>query len=512
VTSRDVVRRVDQDGILLAAAADKVVDVLVDERRVWSFWTLRDTETTPAGSLRLAPWPGPLQRFLDGRARITVRETVSRTVIFDERVSFGSGTGEIAIVGRKGEPLSLDKDGRLSATFDVRDAGHTGPLLDAIEEVLSLLHDLGVEAFPAYGTLLGAVREGQFLGHDSDADLGYVSTETTPVDVVRESFRLQREIEERGYDTHRYSGAAFKVDVVEGDGVVRGLDVFGGFFDSDRLYLMGEVGQRFEREWIFPLGTCTLAGRELPAPAAPQKLLEAMYGPGWRVPDPAFKFEKDPRTQERLNGWFRGTQVDLRRWDRLYSSRRHTLPRRQPSTLAVDAHRELPADVHVLDVGAGRGRDAWYLAREGRRVTAYDYLPHAATAVRDAAVRDGLPLDVRRLNFLELRSVLGEGARAARQPGPHAILAVHALDATYAPGRDGLMRFARMTLRGGGRLYANFWTGRKHDLSRVWPISLAEVEKLVRGHGGSIVHASESVVPRADSGERALGQVVAEWA
>ena len=37
----------------------------------------------------------------------------------------------------------------------------------------------GVEAFLAYGTLLGAVREGRLLGHDSDADLGYVSRHTT---------------------------------------------------------------------------------------------------------------------------------------------------------------------------------------------------------------------------------------------------------------------------------------------------------------------------------------------
>ena len=80
----------------------------------------------------------------------------------------------------------------------------------------------------AYGTLLGAVREKRFLGHDSDADLAYVSEFSNPCDVVRESFRLQRVIHERGFRTYRYSGAAFRVDVVEGDGVVRGLDVFGG--------------------------------------------------------------------------------------------------------------------------------------------------------------------------------------------------------------------------------------------------------------------------------------------
>jgi len=515
VRSQDAVL-VDEDGVLLRVTEDKVVDVLVDDRRVWSFWTVRDTvchASAEAGEeQRLAPWPRPLRRFLDGRARITVRETVSERVLFDAEVGFGSSTSPIAIVGRHGEPLSLDKDGRLSATFDVRDPSQTGPLLDAIEEVIEVLGQLGVEAFPAYGTLLGAVREGNLLGHDSDADLGYVSRETTPVDVIRESFRLQRGIGERGYRTHRYSGAAFKVEVAEGDGVVRGLDVFGGFFDDGRLYLMGEVGQEFRQEWIFPLGTCTLADRTLPAPAVPEKLLEAMYGAGWRVPDPAFKFEKDPHTQAQLNGWFRGTQVDLRRWDRLYSSRRRKLPRGRASELAMLAHRELPAEVHVLDVGTGRGRDAWFLARKGRTVTGYDYLPHAATAVIEEAAAKGLPLDVRRLNLLELRSVLGEGARAAHQTGPRAILASHMLDATYAVGRQGFMRFARMALRGGGRLYAEFWTSKTTDVRQLWPIPVAEVADLITANGGSILHATDTVRTLSSGVDVGVGRVVAQWA
>ena len=97
-----------------------------------------------------------------------------------------------------------------------------------------------------------------------------------------------------GYAISRYSGAAFKVDVVEGDGSVRGLDVFGGFLADGYLHLMGEIRTPFEREWIFPLGTTTLEGRELPAPADTDEFLTATYGPSWRVPDPAYKFGTPP--------------------------------------------------------------------------------------------------------------------------------------------------------------------------------------------------------------------------
>ena len=85
--------------------------------------------------------------------------------------------------------------------------------------------------------------------------------------------------------------------------------MFGGFLMDGRLYLMGEIGDLFEESWIFPLATTTLEGRTFPAPADPDRLLTAMYGASWRVPDPAFHFEPPATTVRRLNGWFRGLRV-----------------------------------------------------------------------------------------------------------------------------------------------------------------------------------------------------------
>ena len=99
------------------------------------------------------------------------------------------------------------------------------------------------------------------------------------------------------------------MDVDEGDGVVRGLDVFGGFLMDGHLHLMGEIREPFEESWIFPLGTTTLEGRTFPAPADPDRLLTATYGASWRMPDPAFNFAPPATTVRRLNGWFRGLRV-----------------------------------------------------------------------------------------------------------------------------------------------------------------------------------------------------------
>ncbi|MCW2758178.1 MAG: Methyltransferase type 11 [Nocardioidaceae bacterium] len=514
----------DDTGITLAADDEVILDVLFDGRRIWSFWVLRDSEPARGGQRRIA-WPESMRKFLDGETQLSVVEHLSGRVLHDEERRFGTGTERIAVVNEEGNPLGIDKSGRMAQTFDTRSSEHVAPLLDAIEEVLGALKEAGIEAFPAYGTLLGAVREQHLIGHDSDADLGYVSRHDLPYDVISESFAIQRRLAAQGYTITRYSGAAFKVDVVEGDGSVRGLDVFGGFLTNgisgspgrgersearsgvNTLYLMGEVGAPFREEWIFPLGTCELEGRTLPAPADPDKMLAAMYGAGWRTPDPAFHFETPPSTWRRLNGWFRGTRVHRDAWERRYSTKRTKLPGAEPSTLARFVVEQEGVPAHLVDVGAGRGGDALWFARQGARVVGYDYVPSASTAVQRVADDERLPLAVRRLNLLEWRSTFGEAARLAQVPGPRTLVARHLADATNKVGRDSLWRFASMALRDGGRLYLEFWTG-GGDAGlgeRALPVALVR-EELTR-YGATIVLTDEST----GRGGRSTGRLVATW-
>ncbi len=450
--------------------ADDVLDVCFDGRRIWSFWLLRDSVAEGGGRLaqrtarRTAEWPSALRGFLDGATRLSLVAHVAGATLYDEEVRLGSArldehSGRIAVVNAEGKPLGLDKSNRLSQTFDTRDAAQVAPLLDSIEEVLGAIEEAGIEAFPAYGTLLGAVRGGKLIGHDSDADLGYVSRHTHPVDVVRESLALQRRIVALGYSTHRYSGIAFKVDVTEGDGAKRGLDVFGGFIkpgepgEPDMLYLMGEIGVPFEREWIFPLGTTTLEGRTLPAPADPERLLEATYGPGWRVPDPAYHFTTPRTTVRRLDGWFRGHRTGRDEWERRWSKKRRAVPKGFPSELARLVVETEGVPAQLVDVGAGRAGDSLWLARQGARVTALDFVPWASEAVQAVAAEEGLDLEVRLLNLNSLRSWLATGSRLAHTPGPRAILCRHLVDEVTARAREATWRFADMALREGGRLY-----------------------------------------------------------
>ncbi len=380
---------VDDAGVRAKGAQEVILDVLFDGRRIWSFHLHRDG-VRHGGDTYLAEWPPALRRFLDGVTQLSVVEHVDQRVVYDEEVRLGTGTERIAVVNERGLPLGIDKSLRLAQTFDTRSAEHVAPLLDSIEEVLGALKKAGIDAFPAYGTLLGAVRGGKLIGHDSDADLGYVSEHTHPVDVVRESFHIQRALAEMGYPITRYSGAAFKVDVEEGDGSVRGLDVFGGFLMNHHLYLMGEIGTPFKRTWIFPLGTTTLEGRELPAPANTDEFLTATYGPSWRVPDPAYVFETPESTHRRLNGWFRGTRVNREKWDRTYSGPGSQDQPLQHSDFVEWVHQQAKGRLpFVVDVGSGRGADALWLAERGSRVVGLDYVARASRKAAKVAAEQG---------------------------------------------------------------------------------------------------------------------------
>jgi hypothetical protein len=499
---------------LLVTGRDRAVDALFDGRRIWSFWARRDTV---GRVVRRVAWPEVMRPHLRGTTTVTLREHVSDRVLWEGDLTFGEPAEQarrVEFVNKRGLPISLDKSNRFSPTFSVRTQADLDPLLDAMDAVLGALTEQGVAAFPAYGTLLGAVREGQFLGHDSDADLGYVSRYSDPVDVVRESFRLQRAVADRGMETYRYSGAAFRVRVEEGDGIPRGLDVFGGFLDAGRLYLMGEVGTDYEAEWIHPLGTCELAGRTFPAPARPEKLLEAMYGPSWRVPDPAYQFETSERTKSQLNQWFRGSAFQRREWERQLSlARNRSLPKKGSDLARLVTRREDPA-THLIDVGAGRGADALWWARRGRRATAYEFAAVGPRRAARLAEKADVALDVRALNLTEWRSVLSEGARVARLPGPRAVVARHVVDATDEFGRQSLGRFASMALRGGGRLYLEFWTGAGEpdpDLM-LKPLSVDRVQRLVTEHGGTILSVRQ-LDPGAGNDARSfgVGRLVAQW-
>ncbi len=363
--------------------------------------------------------------------------------------------------------------------------------MDALERVLEdLTGACGLDAYLMYGCLLGAVRDGHMIGHDSDADVAYLSRHHHPFDVIRECTAATRRMRSRGWQVVRMSGANFKVWVPLPDGRRCGIDVFGSFHVGDRFHVTGSLTGRLDRSALVPFGTVTLEGREIVAPARPEEVLAFTYGPGWRVPDPAFHFDHDPVDVRRMDAWFRSTRRRLRFWHDFYKSPDAARVPTEPSLFArwvVERLRERGgAPARVLDLGAGTGRDAAYFAAEGHRVTAFDFTTLGMR--RTKRLRANSRVTTRWLNFEDLRSVLVTGARMAHQDGSREVYARGLLDTLGPSARGNLWRFASMVQRRGGETFVEFRTPRsRHEPSFFGPHRRTYVEpdhRLPRDRGG----------------------------
>lgn len=481
---------VSEDGVCFPEPPAAPVDVLVDGQRVWSFKPARDASARDGSAV--VAWPDVLRRFLNGRAEVTVCDHETGETYFRQEVGLGDSDDRIRVVDANGHPLAVDKGGRLQRTFSDTDDSMREFIMDAVEKVL---HDLretcGLEAFLSYGCLLGAVRDGHMIGHDSDADLSFLSRHTHPFDIIRETTAAERAMKALGWSTVRMSGADFKVWVPLGDGRRVGIDVFGSFYIDGVYYLTGSRSGDLPLSAILPLRTVTLEGREILAPRDVEAYLEYLYGPDWPVPDPAFKFPMKPATVRRMDGWLRGPRQHLRHWHTLYKRQPDAVPS-GPTRFARWVAESLPPGQRILDAGTGTGRDAVWLAGQGHHVVAADYATVVFPHVRRSAEAQGVDVTTRAVNFNTFGSTLTEGARLAHGE-PHHLYARFLLDALGPNARRNFWRFAQMSQRRGGLTFLEFRTDASAGEPTHFPghyrafLPPAVVAEEVESRGGEIV-------------------------
>jgi len=460
-----------------------VVDVIFDGRRLFS---INPAELERArGGLR-APWPKPLTRFLHGETELTVRSHVSGVTVARQQVRFDDRGGRVEVVDREGNPLGLDKWGNLIASF-ADEAPTKSLMLADTEDLLRDLADLGMDAFIAYGTLLGAVRQGTVLGHDTDVDVAYYSRFEHPADVMVESLRLERRLRERGWTGHRRTGAFTQLERTDATGPERHVDLFAAYHCQGWFSMHKWVRGRLPREAILPLGEVTLEGRRFPAPRDPEALLALTYGEDWRTPDPSFTFDYTPEMRGRAEPWFGDWRREKDKWRRA-----NLVAPTEESAFARHVAPLLEDGVTVVDLGCGAGRDALWFAGRGHPVIGADYLPSSSKRAAEEAGSRGRDLRVEAVSLYDLRTALAFATRVALDDARPVIYARHLLDALRPVGLETFWILAKTLLGRGGRVFAEFYTSDDEDgtpqrppapFRRLDPASLrAQVER----HGGRV--------------------------
>lgn len=195
------------------------------------------------------------------------------------------GSDEIWPKTKYAAPLRLGKHG-LRVPIGYRDEK---VIMGHLLEMRDKIRALGHKPLFMYGTLLGAIREKDFIPHDDDVDLAVIMSGVGPDTVNEECDKFIELLNENGVKANR--GARHSPLIHCHRGPVT-YDIF----------ILGHVGDTVywphtalkvvpERADIFlPTGEVEFKGEVFDAPADPEAVCKARYGDDWHIPNPAFEW------------------------------------------------------------------------------------------------------------------------------------------------------------------------------------------------------------------------------
>ncbi len=141
------------------------------------------------------------------------------------------------------------------------------------------------------GTLLGYIRENDFLKKDKDMDVSYFSKFDSVSDVKKEIIEIINTLIDNGENLyfirndysviHNY----FRWRVDEDDRI----DVMPTWFQNGMIYRSTFVGYKGSKNIIMPLQEKKFYGHKIYIPNKPKQKLEKVYGYDWKIPNEKFK-------------------------------------------------------------------------------------------------------------------------------------------------------------------------------------------------------------------------------
>ena len=171
--------------------------------------------------------------------------------------------------------------------------------LDAYEHMNNVFEkQFGYSLYFIGGTLLGFIRENDFLENDKDMDISYFSKYKDVKDVRKEILEIMNTLVDSGEDLYfirnDYSIVKnyFKWRVDERDRI----DVMPTWCQAGMIYRPTFVAHKGDENLILPLQKEKFYGYDVYIPNKPEEKLANVYGDDWRIPNR--KFNKRTRRNE----------------------------------------------------------------------------------------------------------------------------------------------------------------------------------------------------------------------
>ncbi len=303
---------------------------------------------------------------------------------------FANEFGESYISYGKGEGFIIPLANRTEEWWD--------SVLNASERFFEKARAAGYDAQIAYGALLGNIREKSFVPHDDDIDITLNCGETE--DMVKASLEFSRRLEQiSGSAVRKASNGQAHVHFREFARPVT-IDVFAAWTHAGKYYQNFTIAGNLPASDVYPSVETDSMGRTFPIPRNAENMLEAIYGPGWKVPDPGFKWQRPKKVSEYfslLHNYNQQANKDY--WEGYYGRQKEKAkafptPPSQFSTFATDF---LDRDDLIVEFGCGNARDSLFFSSYGWQVLASDYSREAVnenTRKAEAAGNDKVHFEV----------------------------------------------------------------------------------------------------------------------
>lgn len=185
---------------------------------------------------------------------------------------------------------------------------------ECLEEIKRVLDSENIEFWLDYGTLLGAVREKDFIAHDLDIDLGMFHT--NQVEKVEKAFKEVgiKKVREFTLDgktveqTYSFNGLYFDIFYYFAEGNL--MWTYGFTFNNKKLKKVNLKGKDIStgfdgmKYYVKKRGLekISFKGKEYFVPENPDGYLKENYGENYMTPIKEWDYVEAPSNQEKLRG------------------------------------------------------------------------------------------------------------------------------------------------------------------------------------------------------------------